>query len=95
MLVFHASNMLISVVGLPGEKTGAVFLALKSQGVSGVEMCVEAPLSFLKCSTATSIIRLNRLATQMKLSALPSASTGQRFRTWNEVQREWDPLKCI
>lgn len=77
--------MLISVVGLPGEKTGAVFLAPKSQGVSGVEMCVEAPLSFLKCSTATSIIRLNRLATQMKLSALPSASTGQRFRTWNYV----------
>lgn len=58
--------MLISVVGLPGEKTGAGFLAPKSQGVSGVEMCVEVPLSFLKCSTATSIIRLNRLATRTK-----------------------------
>lgn len=46
--VFHASNMLISVVGLPGEKTGMVFLTPKSQGVSSVEMCVEAPLSFLK-----------------------------------------------
>lgn len=44
--VFHASNMLISVVGLPGEKTGSVFLTPK--GVSSVEMCVEDPLSFLK-----------------------------------------------
>lgn len=73
--VFHANNMLISVDGLPGEKTGTVFLAPKFQGVSGVEMCVEAPLSFLKCSTATSIIRLNRLATQTKLSTSPSALT--------------------
>lgn len=75
MYLLNADNMLISVVGLPGEKTGTDFLAPKSQGVSGVEMCVEAPLSFLKCSTATSIIRLNRLATQMKLSTSPSALT--------------------
>lgn len=73
MYLLNADNMLISVVGRPGEKTG--FLAHKSQGVSGVEMCVEAPLSFLKCSTATSITRLNRLATQMKLGSSPSALT--------------------
>lgn len=78
--VFHAINMLISVVGLPGENTGRVFLTPKSQGVSGVEMCVEAPLSFLKFSSATSIIRLIRLATQTKLSTSPSASTSQWFR---------------
>lgn len=65
--------MLISVVKLPGEKTGTVFLTPKSQGVSGVEMCVEATLSFLKCSIAAGIIRLNRLATQPKLSTSPSA----------------------
>lgn len=46
--IFHASNMLISVVGLPGEKTGTIFLTPKSQGVSGVEMCVEGLLRFLK-----------------------------------------------
>ncbi len=83
--VFHASNMLIGVVGLPGEKTGAVFLAPKSQGVSVVEMCLKALLSFLKRSTPTSIIRLNHSATQTKLSTSPSASAGQRFRTWNDV----------
>lgn len=45
--VFHTSNMLISIVRLPGEKTGTVFLTPKSQGVPGVEMCVEgSPTEF-------------------------------------------------
>lgn len=72
--VFHASNMLISVVGLPGEKTGMVFLTPKSQGVSSVEMCVEAPLSFLKWSFGYS-----------DETERVTFSTGHWFRTWNYV----------
>lgn len=67
--------MLISVDELPGERAGAVFLAPKSQGVSGVVMCVEAPQSFLKRSAAMNIIRSNLLATQTKLSSSPLAQT--------------------
>lgn len=91
--------MLISIVGLPGEKTGAVFLTPKSQGVSGVEMCIEAPLSFLKCSTATNIMRLIRLATQDEIEHLAFSQHWPvvlhlKLRSF-EVQRDRDPLKCI
>ncbi len=97
--VFHASNMLIGVVGLPGEKTGAVFLAPKSQGVSVVEMCLKALPSFLKRSTPTSIIRLNHspYSDEIEHFAFSQRWPAVPHLKWCsfEVQREWDPLKCI